>query len=527
MTNSISEIMENDVMFIIGSNTTENHPVIGAKMRQAIKNGSQLIVADPRRIEIAKDAVIYLPLKPGTNVALINGMMKVIVEEGLIDKAFIDERTESYEAVAEYIMTVDVNEMADICGVDVEDLKSAARLYAKAERGALYYAMGITQHTQGTNNVINIANLAMMTGNVGKEFTGVNPLRGQSNVQGACDLGGLPKDYPGYQKVMLPENKEKFEKHWGVKGLSEKKGLTIPKMMDGIHEGEVRFMYIMGENPMVSDPDLNHVEKAFEKIDFLVVQDIFMTETAEKADVILPAAAFAEKEGTFTNTERRIQRVRKVVEAPGEAKPDWEIFHILMEKMGYKNAFNNAEEIMDEIALVTPIYAGVNYNRLEEEGLQWPVKDLTHPGTRFLHEDEFIRGKGQFIPVAYMAPAEEIDNMYPLILTTGRVLYHYHTRSMTGREEGLNELSPEAFIELSPKTAKEYGVIDGERIKVISRRGHIKVILKVTDAIKDGVAFIPFHFADGAANRLTNTALDDVVDIPELKVAAIKIEKLT
>lgn len=526
MTNSIAEILNNDVIMIIGSNTTENHPVIGAMMRQAIRSGARLVVADPRRIDIARDASVYLPLRPGTNVALINGMMRIIWEEGWLDQAFIEERTEGFEALSAHLASVDAAEMAEICGVELSDLREAARLYAQAQRGALYYAMGITQHTQGTNNVINVANLAMMTGNVGKPFTGVNPLRGQSNVQGACDLGGLPDVYPGYQKVADSESRERFESWWQVEGLSEKPGLTIPKMIEGIHEGQVHMMYIMGENPMVSDPDLAHIEAAFDKVDFMVVQDLFMTETAQKADVVLPAAAFAEKEGSFTNTERRVQRVRQALTAPGEAKPDWWIFSQLMARLGYPEPCDSPEAIMTEIARVTPIYRGIRYDRIEQGGLQWPVPDETHPGTPFLHEGTFSRGKGRFIPVDFIPPAEEADDAYPLILTTGRVLYHYHTRTMTGREAGLNALAPEAFIELSPMTAIRYGLIDGDRVRVVSRRGQIKVVAKVTDNIRDGVVFIPFHYAEAAANRLTHAALDETVDIPELKVAAVQIEKM-
>jgi formate dehydrogenase major subunit len=518
--------MGNEVIFIIGSNTTENHPVIGAKMRQAMRNGTRLIVADPRRIDIAKDADIYLPIKPGTNVALVNGMMRTIYEEKLADSEFIEQRTEGYDQLVNLLKTIDVAEMAAICDVSEEDLRAAARLYANADRGSLYYAMGITQHSHGTEHVMNVANLAMMTGNVGREFTGVNPLRGQSNVQGACDIGGLPNVYPGYQKVADPEAQKRFENYWGVEGLSLKKGLTIPKMIDGIFDESVRFMYIMGENPMVSDPDLNHIEAAFDKLDFLVVQDIFMTETAMKADIVLPAAAFAEKDGTFTNTERRIQRLRKAVNPPGEAKPDWVIFDLLMQRLGYQNDFTNAEEIMQEIAKVTPIYAGVTYERIEKKGLQWPVKDLTHPGTKFLHEGEFSRGRGLFKPVDFKEPAELTDETYPLILTTGRVLYHYHTRSMTGRIDGLNELVPEAYVEISPVTAAELNVVDHERVKVASRRGEIELVVKVTKDIKDGVVFIPFHFAEAAANRLTNAALDEIVDIPEFKVASVNIKKM-
>ncbi|OPL07401.1 MAG: formate dehydrogenase [delta proteobacterium ML8_F1] len=526
MTNSIREVIHNEVIFVIGSNTTENHPVIGAMMRQAVKNGAKLIVADPRRIPLARDADIYLPIQPGTNVALLNGMIKTILEEKLYDEEFIRERTVDFNRMAEALKDCSVAKSAALCQVSEEDIRRAARLYASSHKSGIYYAMGITQHSRGTEGVYNIANLAMMTGNVGVEFAGVNPLRGQSNVQGSCDLGGLPDVYPGYQKVADEKAKARFEASWGVQGLSREPGLTLPKMVDKALEGKIKMIYIMGENPMVSDPDLTHFEAALDNLDFLVVQDIFMTETAQKADVVLPAAAFAEKDGTFTNTERRIQRIRKALDPPGEAKADWWIINELMKRMGYQNAFANPEEIMAEIAGVTPIYGGIDYERIDSKGLQWPVKDKSHPGTPYLHRDRFTRGLGQFMPVTYTESAETADEAYPLILTTGRLLYHYHTRSMTGRIPGLNEVVGESYVEICPKTAALYGLENGEWVTVRSRRGEIKIKVKITEDIKEDVVFIPFHFADAAVNRLTNVALDPIADIPELKVAAVRIEKL-
>ncbi len=526
MTNSIKEVIHNEVIFVIGSNTTENHPVIGALMRRAVKQGARLIVADPRRIPLARDAHIYLPIQPGTNVALLNGMIKTIIEEKLYNEDFIRERTTDFNAMAGALKDCSVARSAEICQVPEEDIRKAARMYAATRRGGIYYAMGITQHTSGTDGVYNVANLAMMTGNVGVEFAGVNPLRGQSNVQGSCDLGGLPDVYPGYQKVTDEKARRKFEDFWGVEGLSPDLGLTLPKMVDQALEGKIKMIYVMGENPMVSDPDLNHFEAAIDELDFLVVQDIFMTETALKADVVLPAAAFAEKDGSFTNTERRVQRIRKALDPPGQAKADWWILNELMKRMGYHNAFETPEEIMEEIAACTPIYGGIDYPRIDKKGLQWPVKDKDHPGTPFLHKERFSRGLGLFKPVVYRESAEMADEEYPLILTTGRLLYHYHTRSMTGRVPGLNEVVGESYIEISPDTASRFGVGAGERVKVSSRRGEIEIKVKVTRNIKEDVVFIPFHFADAAVNRLTNVALDPIADIPELKVAAVRIEKM-
>lgn len=526
MTNSISEILDSELMFVTGTNTTENHPVIGTFMMRAKKNGAKLIVADPRRIELANHADIFLQINPGSNVAMLNGMMNVIVSEKLYDKEYIDERTENFEEVEKLVSNFSVERAAEICGVEVEDLKKAARMYAAASKASIYYAMGITQHSDGTSHVKSIANLALMCGNVGIENAGVNPLRGQNNVQGACDVGGLPNVYPGYQKVTDSVAKEKFEKAWGVESLSDKLGLTIPKIMDGAYDGSVKVLYIMGENPMVSDPDLNHIEKAFEHLDFLVVQDIFLTETAQKADVVLPATSFAEKDGTFTNTERRVQRVRKAVEAPGESKSDWKILDEIMMRFGKKNNFKNESEIFDEIASVTPQYAGISYERIENIGIQWPCPDKEHPGTKYLHKGKFARGLGLFAPVDYKEPAELTSIDYPYALTTGRILYHYHTRSMTGRVDGLNQIAGESYVEISPKTASLLNLENGEMVKVSSLRGEIEVKVKITDIVSDNVVFIPFHFAQGAANRLTNAALDPITDIPEFKVCAVKIEKL-
>lgn len=524
MTNSIEEVKDNDVIFVIGSNTTENHPVIGSMIKQGVNKGAKLIVADPREIELAKYADVFLQIKPGTNIALLNGMMNVIVEKELYNKKYIDERTENFQELVNLVRQYTPEIAGKICGVDPEDIIKAATIYAEGENSGIYYAMGITQHTTGTHSVMSISNLALMCGNIGKEFAGVNPLRGQNNVQGACDMGGLPADLPGYQKVFKEEVLEKFEKAWDTK-LSNKVGLTIPEILDGAEDGSIRFLYIMGENPMVSDPDINHVKKALSNVDFLVVQDIFMTETAEMADIVLPASSFAEKDGTFTNTERRVQRVRQAIDPVGDSKPDWKIIMDIMNSLGYKKKYLDPSDIMDEIGSVTPQYAGIDYKRLEEKGIQWPCLHKEHPGTKYLHKESIARGLGLFMPTEHVESAELPDKKYPFTFTTGRILYHYHTRTMTGRVEGLNKLAPRSYVEINEITAKKMGIEEGDKVRLSSRRGEITTWAKITNIIDEDVLFMPFHYAQGAANYLTNNKLDAIAKIPELKVAAVKMEK--
>lgn len=525
MTNSISGLDKTDVIFIIGSNTTENHPVIATRMKRAVARGAKLIVAEPRRIEMADYADEFLQIKPGTNIALLNSMMNVIIEEDLYDKEYVEDRTEKFEELKEIVSECTPEKAAGICGVSAEDIRKTARIYAGGKRGSIYYAMGVTQHTTGTHGVMTVADLAMLCGNIGIEGGGVNPLRGQSNVQGACDMGGLPDVYPGYQKVASPEALAKFEEAWGRK-LSPKVGLTSTEVMHKAEDGDIKLLYIMGENPMISDPDLNKVKKSLENTGFLIVQDIFMTETAEMADVVLPASSFAEKDGTFTNTERRIQRIRKAIESPGEAKPDWEIIMDIMNRIGCEKKYANAMEIMEEIAEVTPQYAGIDYDRIDGDGLQWPCPTKDHLGTKYLHKDEFARGKGRFVANKYIESAETTDEEYPFILTTGRVLYQYHTRTMTGRVEGLNKKAPSSYIEINPDMANKLGFADGEKVRVSSRRGEIITSIKTTDIIANNVVFMPFHFADGAVNYLTNSVVDEIAKIPELKVSAVNISKI-
>jgi formate dehydrogenase major subunit/formate dehydrogenase alpha subunit len=398
-------------------------------------------------------------------------------------------------------------------------------MYASAKVGSILYCMGITQHTHGTDNVKSLANLAMLCGNLGVEGGGVNPLRGQNNVQGACDLGGLPNVYPAYQPVTDLAIAKKFEDAWGVTELPTKIGLKVTEMIPKAHEGELKALYIIGENPLVSDPDLNHAEKSIANLDFLVVQDIFMTETAKFADVVLPSKCFAEKDGTFSNTERRVQRVRAAVAPPGEAWEDWRITCEIGTRMGLPMAYENAEAIFEEIRTVTPSYAGITYGRIDAEGLHWPCPNEEHPGTPVLHKEQFTRGKGLFHAIPYTPPAEQPDDDYPMYLTTGRLLYQYHTGTMTMKSDGLNDRAPECFVEISPADAAEMGLEDGARVKVASRRGGIQAVLRVSAQARAGTVFIPFHYAQAAANRLTNAALDPLSGIPEYKVCAVKLER--
>jgi len=524
MTNSIEEIEFSDAILAIGTNTTENHPVIGSCVKRAIRqHGAKLIVIDPRKIGLVDYADIWLRPKPGTNVAILSGLMNVIIEEGLYAKEYVAERTEGFEAMKEALAKYTPEFVSEITGVAAEDIRTAARLYAEAKSASILYAMGVTQHSHGTDNVKSCANLAMLCGNVGIEGGGVNPLRGQNNVQGACDMGALPNVLPAYQQVANDEARAKFERAWSA-SLPAKPGLTIIEIMDAAHRGDIKGLYIMGENPMISDPDLTHVEAALKNLDLLIVQDIFLTETGGLADVVLPSACFAEKDGTFTNTERRVQRVRKAVDAPGGAKADWQIISELSTKMGYAMSYASAEEIMNEINSVTPSYAGITYERIEKEGLQWPCPNVEHPGTKYLHRDKFSRGLGLFSAIDYR-PSEEVpDQEYPFFLTTGRVLYHFHTATMTRRSEGLVERCPESLAEINPKDAEKMGIKDGDFVTVTSRRGSLKVKASVIETPPEGTIFMNFHLGEAAVNLLTNPALDPVGKIPEYKVCAVKVE---
>jgi len=527
MTNSIAELEHTDVILLTGSNPTENHPIISNAMKRGIlQNGTKLIVVDPRAIDMTKFATHWLRQRPGSDEAWLNGLMHVSVEEGLYDREYVEKRCEGFDALKEVLQTYTPAYVEEISGIPADDLVAAARLYGSAKRASICYAMGITQHTTGTDNVKSLANLAMLCGNVGIEGGGVNPLRGQNNVQGACDMGALPNVYTGYQKVGDPAAQEKFSKAWGVK-LPDKPGLTIVEIMNAAHAGEVKGLFVMGENPMVSDPNTAHVEASLKHLDLLVVQDIFLTETARLAHVVLPAVSFAEKEGTFTNTERRVQRVRKAEKTVGHDWPDWRILTELARRMGHRWPYQRVEDIFEEIRGLTPSYAGITYERIEKEGLQWPCPNEEHPGTVYLHRDRFTRGLGLFHAVEYIPPHELPDDEYPLMLTTGRVLYQYHTASMTGRCEGLQYRYPRGYVEVCERDAERLGLEDEGTAVVTSRRGSIEISVRVTERSAPGTVFIPFHFYETAANRLTHSdKLDPVGKIPEYKVCAVRIDPL-
>jgi formate dehydrogenase alpha subunit len=525
MTNSIEEFENADCIFIIGSNTTVAHPLIATRIYRAKKNGAKIIVADPRRVHISEIADIHINHKMGTDVALLNGIMNVILANGLHDQTFIDEQTEEFEACRQVIEKFTPDVASAICGVSVEDIEAIAQCYGSADKASLVYCMGITQHTTGVDNVKSIANLAMLTGNLGKESAGVNPLRGQNNVQGACDMGGLPNVFTAYQPVTSSDAVEKFAKAWQVETLSTQVGLTIPAMLEGLANNSVKALYILGENPVVSDPDVNHVKKALEKADFLVVQDIFLTATAEMADVVLPGVSFAEKDGTFSNTERRVSRVRQAVEPRGEARQDWRIIQDLSTRFGYPMDYSSPEEIFDEMAKLTPSYAGISYARLEGDGLQWPCPTPDHPGTRYLHKGKIARGKGLFHAIEFLPPAEVVDDEYPYWFSTGRVFAHYHTGTMTRNSPTLHAEIEEGFIELSIVDAEKLGVSTGEMVTVSSRRGSVDTKALVTKRVERGSVFMPFHFIESCANILTNPAYDPICKIPELKVCAVNIVK--
>ncbi|MFC1650430.1 formate dehydrogenase subunit alpha [Candidatus Latescibacterota bacterium] len=527
MTNSIAEIPDSACIFAIGTNTTEAHPVISMRIKKAVRNGAKLIVANPKKITLCRHADIFLQHKPGTDVVLLMGMMRLILEDNLHDQSFIDERCENFEEFKKSLDVYDADYVSEITGVPWEKIAEAARWYATLSPASIFFAMGITQHTHGTDNVLATSNLAMLTGNVGKASSGVNPLRGQNNVQGACDLGALPNVYPGYQKVNDPDSQKKFESAWGA-SLDGNVGLTHTEIFDSINEKKIKALYMVGENPILSEANACHVEESIKQLEFFVSQDIFITESGKFADVILPAASFAEKNGTFTNTERRVQRVRKAIDPPGEALADWDITSRIARKMGAKGFdFSNASEIMDEIASLTPSYGGMSFDRLEDGGLQWPCPSPDHPGTKFLHKEKFATksGKGKFFPLEYRESAELPDKEYPLMLTTDRSLYHFHTSTMSRRVEGLEIMNSEELLKINSADAERFGLKDSEWVHVFSRRGKIKVRTKVADIHPEGVVSLTFHFHESPTNVLTNNAIDPVAKIPETKVCAVKIEK--
>jgi len=539
MSNSMDDVAKQaKSFFIIGSNTTEQHPVFGAMLRQAVrKRGAKLVVADPRKIDITEFATLHLRHRPGTDIALLNGLMYIIFEKGWEDKTFIEERTENFDEFKSTVMNYPPDAVAKTTNVPVEKLYEAAEILAKNSPMAVIWAMGITQHIVGVRNVMDLANLQMLLGNMGKAGGGVNPLRGQNNVQGACDMGGLPNVYTAYQPVTSDEVHAKFEKAWGTTS-NTKVGLTVTEMVPGILEGKTHALYVLGEDPVMSDPDTKHIRHCFASIDFLVLQEIFPSETAAYADVLLPGVTFAEKTGTVTNTERRVQMVHQAIPKLGDAQDDWWITAELAKRIltstlnrvpsdapfsGWEYA--STSEIMDEINALTASYGGITHARLEAgERLQWPCPTLDHPGTPILHTKQFTRGKGKFMPIDHVPPAEKPDDDYPMIMSTGRVLYHWHGGQMTRRAEGLMQVYGQALIEVNPNDAEKWGLAENQFVRVTSRRGHIEAQAWVTDRVPPGMVYANFHFPNASANELTQAVLDPVAKIPEYKVTAVKVE---
>ncbi len=524
MTNSIPEIRDTQLMFVIGSNTTEAHPIIAMEMKRAVRNGAKLIVADPRAIWLSEVADIHMQLKPGTDVALLTAMAHVIIGEDLHDKAFIAEHCENFDEVVQAVKETTPEWAEEITGVPADDIRTAARMYATTDKAGIYYTLGITEHTHGTDNVYSLANLVLMTGHLGKRSAGMNPLRGQNNVQGANDSGASPVFYPGYQRVSDPAARERFEAAWGVP-LSHDDGLNLNVMMKAMAKGTMKGLFIMGEDVVLSEPNAENIEYGLNQVEFVVQQDIFLNETSRFADVILPAACFAEKDGVFTNSDRRVQRVRKAVSPPGEARADWKILVELAQRCGYPMPdYAGPAEIYAEMASLADKFSGISHERIEAEGgLQWPCPTPDHPGTPTLHEDGVLRGKGHFEGVAYRPSAELPDGDYPLLLSTGRTLYHYNSATQTTRAAGAMAKQPENFVEMHKRDAKKRGLWHGDRVVVTSRRGAIECVVDISGRMRPGCVWMPLHFAESNTNRLTNDAGDSITGTGEYKVCAVRI----
>ena len=528
MTNSFGEFHRAKMFLVIGSNMTEAHPVAATFLKNAVQDGAELILVDPRKHRLAEYANIHVPIAVGSDIAFLNGLMHVLVREQLYDKAFVENHTNGFDELKEKVQDYPPERAAEICGIPSETIEKVARRLASVKPVMLCYTLGITEHTCGRNNVVSTANLQMLLGNMGVECGGVNPLRGQNNVQGACDMGALPNVFPGYQAVVDENARKKFEAAWGVENLPDQVGLMIPQMMEGLVDKKIRGFYIFGENLANTEPDIRKVEHELASAEFLVCQDIFLNETTPFAHVVLPAAAWSENDGTFTNSERRVNRVRGVSPAPGNARPNWWIFREIAKRMGHQWASASAQDLWDhEISKLAPQFGGIKYHRIEHDGLQWPCPDESHPGTPFLHkEGHFTAGKGAFLPVDWTPPAEVPDEDYPLVLSTGRRLYHYHTRTQTGRCLGLNDLLPEETADISLNDAKQLGIEPGEMIRVSSRRGEILVKANVTEAVRDGMVWMAFHFRENNSNWLTNPAFDPITLTAEYKACAVRIDKL-
>ncbi len=526
MTNSIAEIEDAGCVFVIGSNTTACHPLISRRIFRAKEKGARLIVADPRNIQLSRFADVAVQQRLGSDVALLNGMMHIIIKNGWQANDYIADRTEDYEELGKTVAAYTPDRVQTITGVQPADLEKMAELYAMHPPASLLYAMGITQHTTGVDNVKSCCNLAMLCGNVGVCGGGVNPLRGQNNVQGACDMGGLPDVLPGYQKVSDPEVLEKFSKAWGRK-LSFQPGLTITDMIPAMLAGKLKGMLIIGENPKLSDPDWNHLSHALKNLEFLAVQELFLSETAQVADVVLAAASSAEKDGTFTNTERRCMRINKAIEPIGQSLSDWEIICRLSNAMGYEMEYSGPKEIFDEMTALTKSYGGMNYQRLGIDGLQWPCPNGDHPGTPYLHKHQFTRGKGKFHAIEYQDPAELPDEQYPYFLTTGRMFAHFHTGTMTRISPHLDVEQTTGYVSINPKDAGSLGAKEGDMLVLSSRRGRMEAPARLSRSVEPGTLFLPIHFGENPTNVLTNAeAVDPLAKIPEFKVSAVKVGKL-
>ncbi|OPY75132.1 MAG: Formate dehydrogenase H [Syntrophorhabdus sp. PtaU1.Bin050] len=526
MTNSFGDFANAKMFLCIGTNMTEAHPVAATFLKNAVRKGAKLVVVDPRKQPLVDFADIHCQIKVGSDIAFLNGLMNVLITENLYDKDFVENKCDNFDAFKAKVLEYPVERAAEICGVSAEQIREVAHLLAAVKPAMLCYTLGITEHTTGKDNVMSTANLQLLLGNMGMPSAGVNPLRGQNNVQGACDMGALPNVFPGYQKVIDAPMREKFSKSWNVDKLPDQNGLMMPQMMEGLVEKKIRAFYVFGENLANTEPDIRKVEHELASAEFLVCQDIFPTETTRFAHVVFPAAAWSEDDGTFSSSERRVNRVRKVKTPPGDAKPNWWIFKELAKRMGHDWTSNSAQEIWDnEVSVLAPALGGIKYSRIEKDGLQWPCPTQDHPGTAFLHKDGiFTHGKGIFNPVDWAPPAEVPDKEYPFVLSTGRRLYHYHTRTQTGRA-GMNQLLSEETADISQADAQKLGIKHGEYVKVRSRRGEVKVKAKVTEQVPPGMVWMAFHFREGCANWLTNAVYDPVTFTAEYKACAVALER--
>jgi predicted molibdopterin-dependent oxidoreductase YjgC len=514
---------------VIGSNTTEAHPVLALRIKKAVRNGATLVVADPRKIWLTKIAKRHLQLRPGTDVWLLNAMMHTILAENLQNDEYIRDFTDDFDAIREVVSRYTPEEAEQMTGVPAEDIRHTAREYATERHAAIFYTLGITEHACGVDNIWSLSNLVLMTGHLGYESTGLNALRGQNNVQGLNDSGANPAYLHGYQSVDDPEIRKKFSEAWGVE-VPETPGYRLDQMMSGLHDGRIKALYLIGENPAQTEPNAHHVEEGLEKLDFIISQDIFLNETSRQhADVVLPASSFAEKDGTFTNTERRVNRVRAAIPCPGNARGDRDIVIDLAHALGANwPDYADAGEVWDEMADLAPAWYGIRHERLEEHGLQWPCPDPDHPGSPFLHAEEPARpgGRGKFFPVEYQPPIEQPDSEYPLVLNTGRTLYHYNSATMTMRESGITDKQEDPFFEISAEDASNLGLAEGDWARISSRRGSLEARVAISDRVYPGLVWMALHFEGAKVNWLTHDVGDPMIGTPEYKISAVRVEPI-